>query len=325
MFHHDLTHALTPWPGVLDDVTLDRHDKSKHAQARAARMSGFLRGRTVCYGKGGGNAPAPDPLIGEAARMNAAVAKEALAWYKEQYAAGADDRAQAARIAQDAARQQQSIARENHAISKDYWDYQKNTFRPLEGRIVNDANSYDTAARRDQEAGQAIQGVRSGFDAQRAQMLNNAAAMGINPNSGNFAAQQRQMGIAEAIAAAGAGNQARNNVELQGYARRMDAANLGRNLPTNQATSAGVALNAGNSAVASGQVPSQIQQQAAHTMQQGFNTAQQGYANAGNIAHAGYGAQLRAYELNANRDSGVMGALGNIAGAVLPAIISKWR
>ena len=91
------------------------------------------------------------------------------------------------------------------------------------------------------------------------------------------------MSMAEATAKAGAANKARTNVETQGYARTMDAANLGRGLASNQATSAGVALNAGNSAVSNAGMTLTQGNAAAAQMGQGFNTAIQGNQSAGNL------------------------------------------
>lgn len=92
-----------------------------------------------------------------------------------------------------------------------------------------------------------------------------------------------QMAMAQAAAKAGAASKARDNVELQGYARKMDAANMGRNLASNQATSAGVALNAGNSAANNAGTPLTQANQAMATMGQGFGTAIQGNNSAGNL------------------------------------------
>lgn len=115
-----------------------------------------------------------------------------------------------------------------------------------------------------------------------------------------------QMALGEAAAKAGAANKAREQVELQGYARKMDAANLGRNLASNQATSAGVALNAGNSAVSNAGVPLAQSNAAVQTAGQGFNTAISANNSAGSLY--GQAAQM------SNQDNGLMSALGGVAG-----------
>ncbi len=244
--------------------------------------------------------------MNQAAVDNAAISKETLEWYKKVYADGAPQRELAAKTANDVAQQQLATSKQNDAISNDYWNYQKNTFRPLEAGIAADAQNYDATARSDQAASKAMADMESQFGNEQAQQQRAMTRMGVNPNSGRFASMSTQMGMAEAAAKAGAASKARDNIELQGYARKMDAANMGRGLASSQATSAGVALNAGNSAVNSAGVPLTQANNAMATMGQGFGTAIQGNNSAGNLY--GQAAQI------AGKDNGLMGALGNMAG-----------
>lgn len=244
--------------------------------------------------------------MNQAAVDNAAISKETLEWYKKVYADGAPQRELAANTANQVAQQQLASSRQNDAISNDYWNYQKNTFRPLEAGIVADAQNYDTTARSEQAASKAMADMESQFGNEQAQQQRAMTRMGVNPNSGRFASMSTQMGMAQAAAKAGAASKARDNVELQGYARKMDAANMGRGLASSQATSAGVALNAGNSAANNAGTPLTQANNAMATMGQGFGTAIQGNNSAGNLY--GQAAQI------AGKDNGMMGALGNMAG-----------
>lgn len=244
--------------------------------------------------------------INAAAEANAALSKESLDFYKQVYAEQKPAREAAAKIAMDVANQQLESSKQNTAISNDYWNYQKNTFRPLEEGIVADAQTYDTAARRESAASEAVADVGMQAEAARQAQTRQQQRMGVNPSSGKALALQSQMGMAEALGKAGAANTARDKIELQGYARKMDAANLGRGLASSQATSAGVALNAGNSAVGNAGTPLTQANQAAATMGQGFSTAIQGNNSAGQLY--GQAAQLQ------SQDSGLMSALGGVAG-----------
>lgn len=245
--------------------------------------------------------------MNKAAEANAEIAKEALAWYKSAYAEQAPLRQAAAERAMAVSDAQLASMQQNDAISRDYWNYQKDTFRPMERGIVADAQNYDTEARRDQKAGEATATVQQQIDAAQGQQQRAMTRMGVNPNDGKFAAMSNQMGMAGALGKATAATKAREGVEVQGYARKMDAANLGRGLASSQATSAGVALNAGNSAAQTGQMPL-TQAQAATTMAgQGFNTAIQGNASAGNI----YG---NVAQMESQKGDAAWGALGTIGG-----------
>jgi len=244
--------------------------------------------------------------VNAAAEANADIAKQALDWYQKIYAENAPARDKASDYAYQIADQQLASSKLNDSISQDYWNYQKGTFRPLEAGIVTDAQNYDTTARREAKADQAAADV--GMQVALAQQAQNRdlARKGVLPGSGKMLAMSNQMAMGEAAAKAGAANKAREQVELQGYARKMDAANLGRNLASNQATSAGVALNAGNSAVSNVGVPLAQSNAAVQTAGQGFSTAIQGNNSAGQLY--GQAAQL------SNQDNGLMSALGGVAG-----------
>lgn len=243
--------------------------------------------------------------MNRAAEANAEIAKEALDWYKQMYAEQAPLREQAAARANAVSDAQLASMKQNDAISQDYWNYQKSTFRPLERSLVADSQNYDTEARRAAAAGKAMADVQQQMDAAQGQQQRQMMRMGVNPNDGRFAAMQNQTALAGALGKAKAATDARSNVELQGYARRMDAANLGRGLASSQATSAGVALNAGNSAATTGQMPLTQAQSAAQTMGQGFNTAISANNSAGNI----YGTMATA---QANNQYGFLGDLATI-------------
>lgn len=255
-------------------------------------------------------ADAPDmTAMNKAAEANADIAQQALDWYKKSYADQAPLREQAAAKANEVSDAQLASMRQNDAISKDYWNYQQSTFRPMERAIVDAAQNYDTEARSEQKAGQAMADVEQQLAAAQGQQTRQLTRMGVNPNGGKFAAMSNQMTMAGALGKASAATKAREGVELQGYARKMDAANLGRNLASNQATSAGVALNAGNSAANTGGMALSQAQNATNQAAQGFNTAIQGNNSAGNIY--GQVAQMQ------SKDSGIMGALGTVAGGFL--------
>lgn len=219
--------------------------------------------------------------VNDAARKNADLSGEALAWAKQRYAEEAPARQAAIDMAMKTANQQFDIAQQNADISKDYYDYQKGTFRPLEQGVVKAAQEFDTPERRELKAGQAVAGVNTQIDNARAAMRERIASRGIDLGSGNVMAQEAAMAVQGGAAAAAAANKAREDVELQGYARKMDAANLGRGLASSQATSAGVALNAGNSSVNNAQVPVAIGQQATAGVQSGIQQALGGNASSG--------------------------------------------
>ena len=221
--------------------------------------------------------------INAAAKANAELAKEAFAWYKDEYERTRPQREQSTALSNEVAAAQLASAKQQDEISKDYWAYQKNTFRPLEQGIVDAAESFDTPGRRQAEADAAVADVNMQVAAQRAATGRELARAGVSPESGKSLAIMEAGNIGAAKASAGAASQARRNVELQGYARKMDAASLGRNLASNQATSAQVATQTGNAAVGNSNQANAANMSGAGLMGQGFNTAIQGNQSAGSL------------------------------------------
>ncbi|MNS68232.1 hypothetical protein D3C72_1015090 [compost metagenome] len=202
-------------------------------------------------------------------------------------------------------------------MTNEQYERYKSRFQPMEDRIVDEANSYDTVDRQNSEAAKAVTDVQSQYTAALAAQDADMKSMGVNPNDGRFAAMKQQGTTAAALAQAQAANTARQNVQQQGWARRMDAAGLGKGVVSNQATQAGIAaqagagaLNASNSGLAAGQSGVGI-------MQNGYAGAMQGQSIAGNM----YGniAQQQAATSSANMGgiAAGVGALGTLGGAFI--------
>lgn len=267
--------------------------------------------------KSGGDAPSPDPQIGRAALQNAQLGKEAFDFFKQEYinAKPAQDKLNAL-----AAEVQQGLVESgklNNEYAKDYYNYMTDVFRPLEKSIVDNANSYDTAGRREQEAAAGLADVTQTFDAQREKTARSNERMGINPNSGNSQAINAQLDVAEAVAGANAMNKGRKNAEMTGNAMKMDAASLGRNLPSNQATSQQIANNSATSAVNTGLSTMANDRAQTGLMQSGFSNAMQGNTSSANILTNQYQAQSQAYNAQQANNAQGWAGLGTLAGMYL--------
>ncbi len=258
-------------------------------------------------------ADAPDmTAMNTAAAASAELGKEALAWYKQQDAAAKPGRDLLGAKALEVADQQLIASKQQTELAKDYSDYNKSTFRPLEQGIVADANAYDTPERQQAAADAAMADTNIAFANTNDATARRLAANGIDPGSTRAMSVMSGQGVDQATANAGAAYKARKGVETVGHARQMDAASLGRGLSSNQATSAGLALTAGNSAVANTAVPVTAGNQATALTGQGYGTALQGQNIAGNL----YGQAANAGKTD---DSGIWGAVGTVAGAALMA------
>lgn len=258
-------------------------------------------------------ADAPDMSGANAAAvMQADLSKEQLEWAKQIYAESAPDRKSATDRANLVSDKQLAAMDAQTKLTQDYADYQKNTFQPLEKGIVADAQKYDTQERRDAEVGRAVSDVSQSFSAAQDATNRNMARMGVNPASGAFAAGQQQLQAQKVLAQVQGMKGARDKVETQGYARKMDAANLGRGLASSQATSAGVALNQGNSAVSNGQVAGNVTAQGSQLMNAGYAGAQNGLAGASNSF-----TNIARINQQAASDPGMAGVIGTLGGQYL--------
>jgi hypothetical protein len=227
---------------------------------------------------------APDTSgINAAAQANAAIAKEALDWYKQEYARTAPQRDEAAVKAGEVTDAQIASMKQQSELAQDYADYNKSTFRPLEQGIVTDAQSYDTDARREAAAASATADVRTAMSNAQGATTRALNRMNVNPAAGRAVSMQNALALEGAKAEAGAATNARQTVEATGRAMKMDAASLGRNLPSAQATAIQTGTNAGNSAVGASNASLAASQSGAAMMGQGFNTAIGANQSAGSL------------------------------------------
>lgn len=195
---------------------------------------------------GSKGAPPPDytPLAeasAEAARIQAGLGRDQLAFAREQY-----DRS--APILEGIANQQMAAQNEQMAQARDYYNYQKDTYRPLERSLVADANNFNTEAYRQEMAGKAAADTGRAFGISQQQNQRAMSSMGVNPNSGRFAGMQQASGLQQAAVSANAQTNARSQAQQMGYARKLDAAGLGRGLAGASIAAYGSASNAGSQA-----------------------------------------------------------------------------
>lgn len=181
-------------------------------------------------------------------------------------------------------------------------------FQGLEDKLVQDAVSYDSQARREAEAGQAVADVTTAYDAQRENASRSLQSYGIDPSQIHAQALDATMRSQEAAAQAGAANMARRNTEATGRGLRAEAINIGKGMPGQSLASYQGASGAGNSAVnnTNSTISSGVNNMSAGYT--GMSTALQGYNNAANITNQGYQNTLSQY------NSGF--SLGDAAGLV---------
>lgn len=282
------------------------------------RKLAVLQKRNIAFG-GKGSAPDPNPGMlasAEAAKETAEAQKEiarnTLDFYKQQY----NDMKP---VLQEVLAGQVDTQREAMRQGKEYEQYMKDTFRPLEERLAEDAMRYDTEAGREQLARRAVGDIGSAFQQMRGQGTRQARAMGLQPGSGRFAQLNQQLNLQEALARAAASTGAREGALDKSRALKYDAAALGRGLPSNITGSQQIGLAAAGGAQQGALVPGQVMAPGFQGAMQGYSGATQAYGTAGNIYGQEYQGRMQAYNAQQEAAGGLFKGLGGLAGMAFGA------
>lgn len=265
-------------------------------------------------GGGGGSASTAQTY---AAVAQAQLSAEQLNWAKQVYADEAPQREAAATQAQQISDANLAQMQQQMAITQQAQDDYESTYHPLEQQIVAAAENYDTPERRAAESAKAVAGVEQNLAQQRGATEREQERAGVNPASGRMADLQASLDLNAAKMKAGAGNAAADAVEQQGYARRMDAANLGRNIASSQATNTALGLQAGQAATSASAAGLAAANSGNSVMTSGYAGAQQGLSGvSGNLASIAGQSSAAAANKNSQIAAGV-GAAATIASAVV--------
>jgi hypothetical protein len=263
----------------------------------------------------GGKAKAPPPPdytpIANASAASASLAykqsKEQLRWAKIQYSR---DSKITNKVVNAFMKRQNQLDR-NAIVDRRRWE---RVFKPVEDQLVRDAKSYNTAARREAEAGRAAGAVSNEFANARAAAQDRLESFGIDPSQTRAGALDISMRTQEAAARAGAADTARRAVEDRGMALRTEAINLGRGYPGVINQSYGLAGNQGSGAVGSRAQTTQVGAGTMGTGTQWSGVGNQALGTWGNALTAGYNAQMQQYNANQQASSGWGSALGLVGG-----------
>lgn len=267
-----------------------------------------------------GEAPTPDPLIGEAAKANAEVAKEALSFYKDVYT----------NELLPMQKEQQTMGRtliDRFLSNMDKQDrfadkqnaYYESTFQPIEQQVARDAMDYDSDANIDRRQGIAGASVQQAYGNALGESARNLSRYGMNLNSSGFANTNERLMRSKALDSAGAQTGAAFDTGDRGIALRAGAANFGRNMPNTAASYYGLAGASGNSAFGTSTGMQNQAGQNAGLMQSGFNTSISGYQSAAGIGQADYNSRMNSYNqqqagIGSLIGLGVTAATGGMAG-----------
>lgn len=268
----------------------------------------------------GGGAPAPDPMIGQAAALNAKTAAEALDFYKGIYQSNIlpmqqkDQELRAGLIGdlRSSMQQQQDFAKEQN---NEY----KTVYQPLEHQMVSDAENYDSAGNVERRSGIASANVKQQFSNAQNQGMRSLSRYGVGLNPDQFARENTKLMTAQALGTAGAETGAAFDTQDKAIALRAGAANFGRNMPNTAATYYGLSNSTANNAagISTGGINNGIA--SAGVMGQGFNTNIAGNSSAGNLMLGDFQGRMQGYAADQASTGAMFSGMGSLAGMGLMA------
>ncbi len=161
--------------------------------------------------------------------------EEMLGWAREDRDASMADR--------EWALEQRGTAKERADADRAEVERQREANRPVEDRMREDAMGWDSDERLAEQSAQARADVIGSASGQQLAQQRQMASMGLNPASGRFQSIDNATAQQTALAAAGAQNQARDNIRGQAVGMRQNVAQYGLGAQAQAASQQGLNSN----------------------------------------------------------------------------------
>lgn len=190
-------------------------------------------------GKGGGSAPPPDPRLIAAQIESMGVQNSAI----QQVMRNSNDLAPMQRQ-----QLQDSITRGTALYGQSQEDrayglQRRGVLTGLQDQMTTDAQTYNSADRREQMAGEAQGDVSAAYSNAAGQLSRGLERSGVNVNSARYASLQNQNSLAMASASASAANKTRQAARLEGFQLNDRASNAFSGYPASTSSSVGTGLS----------------------------------------------------------------------------------
>lgn len=275
-------------------------------------------------GKSGGSAPAPDPAVGQAALQNIELGKQWLSFAKDQFEVGNTRQEKTDALTEKVINQQLATQDQANTWAKEDRARSDTVFKPLQDQMIDEANAYGTPEKQDQAAAEIRSDITASVANQKAATSRQMASMGIGPNSGRAEALSRSTDLAGAVATAAGENAARQGIRDKALALKGQVSGFGTGLTGQAINSAGLGINAGNSALAGNAGANQQWVNNNSVMTNGFSGNISGNQSGAGILNDVYGKQISAWQaqnqMSAASAAGTGQAIGGIASAGIMAV-----
>lgn len=279
----------------------------------------------MCCGGGGSSVSSQyDPMVGEAAKVNADTARDSLNFTKDYFN---NILAPLQRSSEERANRYEAMATDAYGRNRERENLFDERYRtlgiPAEDRFFAMARDFSTEGEQERQARNAMGDVTNADQVQRANLARRYAAAGIDPTSGAAVSAASDASLMTAAAQASAANRARDAARNLGMSLTADAANVGRGMPANISAFGQQASGNAAQGFAYGISPMAGAMNNGSFMQAGYRGA-----------NAAYGQNLQSYTSLANADraataqmeagesAGIGSAVGTIGGVATAAIIA---
>lgn len=255
--------------------------------------------------------PPPPPDYSPMANSNTEIAQANLAFAKEQAGINRQDRQRLLDSTQGIMDRQLALGEKESARSDDYFNYARQTFRPVEQAIAKDALNFNTGQYAKDLAARAGTDINTGFENARSQGMRSLSRMGVRPDSGAFAATVGKLASDQALGLANAQTGAYLTADNMKRGALTNAASVGRGYP---GASAGSSQLAGGNYAGANNSMNQTQ----GIVNQGAMIPGQYYGNAMNANNSAAGNLNMGFQnqfANYNAQSMQSAAILNAAGA----------
>ncbi len=184
----------------------------------------------------------------ELARVNSDIAKEQWAIAKEQIPYFLQRQQELDALTSRVTNTQLGIQQQTADQAKDYYDFAKETYRPVESSLVAQVMTESTPEEYAKLASQAAARTGTQFRLAQSESERAARSMGVDPSSGRARGIDRAATMQAAASRSGAFNAAYDSARNVSYARKLDVAGLGRGLTGASTGAYGIATGAGSAA-----------------------------------------------------------------------------
>lgn len=148
--------------------------------------------------------PPDAPDMTPMANSNMEIAQANIAFAREQAGVNRQDRRRLLDSTEGIMNRQLALGEKESARSDDYFNYARQTFRPVEQAIAKDALNFNTGQYAKDLAAKAGTDINYGFENARGQGLRTLSRMGVRPDSGAFAATVGKLASDQALGLANA-------------------------------------------------------------------------------------------------------------------------